>query len=123
MHETDNAFKHEEMRSMDANDGTWLEEREEYYNSLTDSLYLQRRAGLIESLFTWWTDVLRASNGVTQRALAHAKKETAALATRFSSAEILKRVCRLEQLRDHLGRNIHEALAIEVAFLTMFTTK
>jgi len=60
---------------------------------------------------------------VTQRDLAHAKKETAALAARFSTAEILKRVRRLEELRDHLGRNIHEALAIEVAFLTMFTIK
>ena len=121
--ETDNALKKEETRYKDSTDGTWLEEREEYYKALTESLYLQRRAGLIETLFTWWTDVLRASNGVTQRDLAHAKKETAALAARFSTAEILKRVCRLEQLRDHLGRNIHEALAIEVAFLTMFTTK
>ncbi|HEY5992092.1 MAG TPA: AAA family ATPase [Candidatus Udaeobacter sp.] len=121
--ETDNALKKEETRYKDATDGTWLEEREEYYKALTESLYLQRRAGLIETLFTWWTDVLRASNGVTQRDLAHAKEETAALAARFSSAEILKRVRRLEELRDHLGRNIHEALAIEVAFLTMFTTK
>jgi len=121
--ETDNALKKEETRYKDATDGTWLEEREEYYKALTESLYLQRRAGLIETLFTWWTDVLRASNGVTQRDLAHAKKETAALAARFSTAEILKRVRRLEELRDHLGRNIHEALAIEVAFLTMFTTK
>src|SRR5216110_2465589 len=120
-HETDEALKREQARYKDATDGAWLEEREEYYKALTESLYLQRRAGLIETLFTWWTDVLRASNGVTQRDLAHAKKETAALAARFSTAEILKRVRRLEELRDHLGRNIHEALAIEVAFLTMFT--
>src|SRR5438309_8512192 len=55
-HETDNALKKEEMRYKDATDGTWLEEREEYYKALTESLYLQRRAGLIETLFTWWTD-------------------------------------------------------------------
>ena len=58
---------------------------------------------------------------MTQRDLAHAKKETAALAARFSSAEILKRIRCIEELRDCLGRNIHEALAIEVAFLTIFT--
>jgi DNA polymerase-3 subunit delta' len=121
--ETDAALKKEETRYRDATDGAWLEEREDYYKALTESLYLQRRAGLIEALFAWWTDVLRASNGVVQRDLAHAKKETAALATRFSSAEILKRIRCLEELRDHLGRNIHEALAIEVAFLAMFATK
>jgi len=33
----------------------------------------------------------------------------------------LKRIRCLEELRDHLNRNIHEALAIEVAFLTIFT--
>jgi DNA polymerase-3 subunit delta' len=118
---TDEALKKEETRYKDATDGRWLEEREDYYKALTESLYLQRRAGLIETLFVWWTDVLRASNGVAQRDLADAKKETAALASRFSNAEILKRIRCLEELRDHLGRNIHEALAIEVAFLTIFT--
>jgi DNA polymerase-3 subunit delta' len=119
--ETDEALKEELARYKDATDGAWLDEREEYYKALTESLYLQRRAGLVETLFAWWTDVLRASNGVAHRNLPHAKKETAALATRFSTPEILKRIRGLEQLRDHLGRNIHEALAIEVAFLAIFT--
>ncbi len=119
--ETDEALKQEQARYKDATDGAWLEDREEYYKALTESLYLQRRAGLIETLFAWWTDVLRASNGVAQRNLPRRREETAELATRFSSAEILKRIRCLEELRDHLGRNIHEALAIEVAFLTIFT--
>src|SRR6476660_9215583 len=120
--ETDAALKKEEARYKDATDGAWLEEREDYYKALTESLYLQRRAGLIEALFAWWTDVLRASNGVAHHNLVHARKETAALAARFSSAEILKRIRCIEELRDHLGRNIHEALAIEVAFLTILTS-
>src|SRR5437016_7133759 len=120
-HETDNALKREETRYKDATDGTWLEEREEYYKALTESLYLQRRADLIETLFAWWTDVLRASKGVAQRNLPRAREETAALATPFGSAEILKRIRSLEELRDHLGRNVHEALAIDVAFLIIFT--
>src|SRR5947209_7798012 len=119
--ETDEALKKEEARYKDATDGAWLEEREEYYKALTESLYLQRRAGMVETLFAWWTDVLRASNGVAHRNLPRVKEETAALATRFSTPEILKRIRCLEQLRDHLGRNIHEALAIEVAFLAIFT--
>src|SRR5213594_1856835 len=111
--ETDEALKQEQARYKDATDGAWLEEREEYYKALTESLYLQRRADLIETLFAWWTDVLRASNGVAQRNLANAKKETAVLAARFTTAEILKRIRALEELRDHLGRNIQEAIAIE----------
>src|SRR6266404_2608683 len=119
-HETDEALKREQTRYRDATDGAWLEEREEYYKALTESLYLQRRAALVETLFAWWTDVLRANNDVAQRDIPAAKQETAALARRFGNAEILKRIRLLEELRDHLGRNIHESLAIEVAFLAIF---
>jgi DNA polymerase-3 subunit delta' len=119
--ETDELMKRETALYKDATDGAWLEEREEYYKALTESLYLQRRAGLIETLFAWWTDVLRASNRVAQRDLPGTREQTAALVTRFSTAEILKRIRCLEELRDHLGRNIHETLAIEVAFLAIFT--
>jgi DNA polymerase III subunit delta' len=119
-HETDDALKREQTRYKDTTDGAWLEEREEYYKAVTESLYLQRRAALVETLFAWWTDVLRANNAVAQRDVPAAKQETAALARRFSSAEILKRIHSLEELRDHLGRNVHENLAIEVAFLAIF---
>jgi DNA polymerase-3 subunit delta' len=118
--ETDEALKREQTRYRDTIDGTWLEKREEYYKALTESLYLQRRAALVETLFAWWTDVLRASNGVTQHDIPVARQETVSLARRFSTPEILRRIRSLEELRDHLGRNIHEALAIEVAFLTIF---
>ena len=114
-------MKKEETRYKNATDGVWLEEREEYYKALTESLYLQRRAGLIETLFAWWSDVLRSSSGVDRRDLPDARKETGALAKRFTIAEILRRVRCLEELRDHLNRNIQEALAVEVAFLTIFT--
>jgi DNA polymerase-3 subunit delta' len=121
-HKTDEALKQEQTRYKDATDGAWLEEREEYYKALTESLYLQRRAALVETLFAWWTDVLRANNGVAQRDMPGAKQETAALARRFGTAGILRRIRSLEELRDHLGRNVHESLAIEVAFLTIFTS-
>jgi DNA polymerase-3 subunit delta' len=119
--ETDQALRQEEMRYKDSTDGAWLEEREEYYKALTESFYLRRRAGLIETLFAWWSDVLRSSNRVERRNLPNAGKETGELASRFTTAEILRRIQRLEELRDHLSRNIQEALAIEVAFLTIFT--
>jgi DNA polymerase-3 subunit delta' len=120
-HETDEALKREQSRYRDATDGSWLGEREQYYKALTESLYLQRRAALIETLFVWWTDILRADTGVPQRDISTAKEETAAVASRLTTAEILRRIRSLEELRDHLGRNIQEGLAIEVAFLTIFT--
>ena len=52
-HETDEALKREQTRYKDATDGAWLEEREGYYKALTESLYLQRRAALVETLFAW----------------------------------------------------------------------
>ena len=116
------ALKREEARYRNSTDGAWLDEREEYYKALTESLYLQRRAALIEILFEWWSDVLRARTNVDRRDLPAAKQETTALAKRFTTAEVLHRIRRLEKLRDHLGRNIQEALAIEVAFLGIFAS-
>jgi DNA polymerase-3 subunit delta' len=118
--ETDEALKREETRYRNSTDGAWLGEREEYYKALTESLYLQRRAGLIETLFAWWSDVLRSVSGINRRDTSSARKEIDALAKRFTTTEILRRIRCLEELRDHLNRNIQEALAIEVAFLAIF---
>ena len=98
----------------------WLEGREEHFKALTESIYLQRRAELVEILFRWWADVLRASEHVRTRELPEAKSTTEAVAARLTTPEILKRIRRLEELRDHLSRNIQENLAIEVAFLSVF---
>src|SRR5437667_48782 len=87
---------------------------------LAVSLYIQRRAALVEVLLEFWSDVLRACSKVARRDLSAAKKETAVLADRFSTPEVLRRIQRLEELRDNLGRNIQEALAFEVAFLEVF---
>lgn len=118
--ETDQALKQEHARYKDSTDGVWLQDREEYYKALTESSYLQRRAELIDTLFAWWSDVLRSSNGIERFNLPNAKRETTALATRFTTIEILRRIRCVEELRDHLNRNIQEALAIEVAFLAIF---
>jgi DNA polymerase-3 subunit delta' len=118
--ETGEALNREEARYRNATDGSWLDNREQYYKALGESRYLERRAGLIETLLMWWTDALRAAAGVDKRDLPEAQNETSAVAKRFDTTEILRRIRSLEELRDHLGRNIQEALAIEVAFLTIF---
>jgi len=119
--QTADALKAEETRYRNSTDsGDWLEDREDYYKALTESLYIQRRAMLVEVLIEFWSDVLRACSSVPHRDFPAAKKETAALAERFSAADVLRRIQRLEELRDNLGRNIQEALAFEVAFLDVF---
>src|SRR5256714_6055381 len=115
------ALKRDETRYRNTTDGAWLDEREDYYKALTESQYVRQRARLVEILFLWWSDVLRANTAIARRELPKAKKQTEALAGRLKTPEILWRIRRLEELRDHLGRNIQEALAVEVAFLSVFT--
>ncbi len=114
------ALKAEEIRYKNTTDGAWLDEREDYFKALNESMYLQRRARMIEMIFRWWSDVLRASASLNGNEIASAAKATRALAQRLTTNECLKRIRRLEELRDQLGRNIQEALAIEVAFLRIF---
>lgn len=114
------ALKREEARYKNTTDGSWLENREDHYKALTESVYLQERAQLIETLFLWWGDILRASTGVPTRELPDAHASTESIARRLTTPEILRRLRRLDDLRDHLGRNIQEALALEVAFLHIF---
>jgi DNA polymerase-3 subunit delta' len=114
------ALKNEEARYKKTTDGAWLDNREDHYKALTESAYLQQRARLVETLFFWWSDVLRASTGIVRRELPEAEAATNAMAARLTTAEILRRLRRLEELRDQLGRNIQESLALEVAFLNIF---
>jgi DNA polymerase-3 subunit delta' len=115
------ALKRDEARYRNTTDGAWLDEREDYYKALTESQYVRQRARLVEILFLWWSDVLRANTGVARRELPRARKKTEGLGSRLKTPEILRRIRRLEEMRDHLGRNIQEALAVEVAFLSVFT--
>ena len=115
------ALKHDEIRYRNTTDGSWLDEREDYYKALTESQYVRQRSRLVETLFLWWSDVLRASMDVPRREFPSAAGQTQILARKLSPAEILRRIRRLEEMRDHLGRNIQEALVIEVAFLSIFT--
>src|SRR5256885_17149069 len=118
--QTAEALKEEETRYRNSTDGAWLDDREDYYKALTESLYIQRRAMLVEVLLEFWSDVLRACSKVTRRDLSAAIKETAALAERFTAPEVLRRSQWVGELRDNLGRNIQEALAFEVTFLEVF---
>lgn len=119
--ETAAALKGEETRYKNTTDGAWLDEREQHYKALNESLYLQRRAILIETLLSWWSEVLRAKEGIVRAEISSAREQASAVAARLTTPEILRRIRRVEELRDQLGRNIQEALAIEAAFLRIFS--
>lgn len=120
--ESEAGFKREEQRYKQTSDArVWLENREEYYKALTEARYQGERAALVETLEQWWADVLRHQHGGTNLDLAEYAAETGALATRVSTAQLLRRSAALEELRDNLGRpGVQEQLAIECAFVKAF---
>src|SRR5438270_11739096 len=73
--QTADALKDEETRYRNSTDGAWLDDREQYYKTLTESLYIQRRAMLVEVLLEWWSDVLRGCSKVTRSDFPSAKME------------------------------------------------
>ena len=104
-----------------------LDEREDYYKALTESRYIGERARLLGILEQWWADALRqhacTSKGPCSPPALDQPDfagDTAALAVRFTAAELLRKATALEALRENLNRNVQEQLAIEVAFLKAF---
>ena len=76
-------MKNEEARYRNSTDGAWLDDREDYYKALSESLYIRRRSTLLETLVEWWSDVLRANRSLPMCDFPAAKKETDELAKRF----------------------------------------
>ena len=114
------ALKREETRYRQTTDGGWLNEREDYYKALTESVYRERRSRLIETLFLWWADVLRAKVGENGRLLKSCAKATEKIAAQMRTVDVLKRIRRLEEMRDHLNTTAQEALILEVGCLHIF---
>jgi len=116
-------LKREEGLYKQTTDGKWLGEREDYYKALGEARYLQARTVYMATLLQWWGDVLRQQHGERgDGALDFPaySAQTAKLAERFSTPDVLRRISALETLRENFGRNVQEQLAIEVAFLGAF---
>ncbi|MBE7219873.1 MAG: hypothetical protein INR64_15490 [Caulobacteraceae bacterium] len=114
----DEALEAEEERYGQTTDGAWLAEREAYHKSLVEARYVAARSRLVESLARWWGDVLRCQTAGGEAGA----PEVAALAQRLPTAEVLRRLATVEELRENVDRNVQEALALEVAFLQAFGT-
>jgi DNA polymerase-3 subunit delta' len=101
-------------------EGDYLKRREEFYDSMTAAIYLQRRAVLMELLIAWLGDALRSQSGIDKVEFPAFREGTEATGRLFSTAELLRRIEVLEQLRSNLGTNVNEALALDVAFMDAF---
>jgi len=120
--ETAATFKAEARRYKEASgvSADWLDDREDYYKALTEARYRNERAALLATLEAWWADVLRQQHGATHLDLPEFATATAGLAGRLETGEVLRRSSAISGLRENLGRNVQEQLALEVAFMEAF---
>lgn len=101
-------------------DGTYLKDREKYWEGVTASEYLDRRNRLLEYLVIWFGDALRQQQGAPQLDLPAYAEATGALAKQYPLEELTGKLTAVEDLRSHLGTNVNEGLALEVAFVKAF---
>ncbi len=113
-------LKREEDHYRQTTESDWLDEREDYYKALTEARYVRERNLLAETLIAWWADVLRQQQGAAGLDLPDFATRTAEIARAMPAHQALARLAALEEMRENLGRNIREDLAIEAAFLKAF---
>jgi DNA polymerase-3 subunit delta' len=118
--ENEAELKGEEAHYRQTTESDWLDDREDHYKALTESRYVRERSILGETLVAWWADVLRQQQGATGLDLPDHAAQTGQLARTMPAHEALKRLAALEEMRENLGRNIKEDLAIEAGFLRAF---
>jgi len=118
--EHDERLKHESGLYKNSTDGKWLEQEEDRLDVLTESRYIRARMAFVEKILEWYGDALRARQGGEQRDLDDYREATASFAKGIPVRNLLERVRAFQELRVHVSPNVHEGLAIEVAFLKGF---
>jgi DNA polymerase III subunit delta' len=101
-------------------DSGWLKDRENETEASIESRYRQERDALMELLLTWMGDVLRHQVGVDRLDLPEYAAATQALAQRWDSATLNRRLKELRKLHSHLHTNVQESLALDAAFIAAF---
>ena len=121
--ETEAMFKTEAKRFREASgvDSGWLDDREDFHKALAEARYRNERGVLVDTLESWWADVLRQQQQATHLDLPDFSSDTAALAARLPVSDVITRAAAIGGLRENFGRNVQEQLAVEVAFLEAFS--
>jgi DNA polymerase III subunit delta' len=101
-------------------DSAWLKERESEAEAAIESHYRQERDALMELLLAWLGDVLRHQVGVERLDLPEHAAATRALAGRWDTAVVSRRLKELRRLHSNLHTNVQEGLALEAAFIAAF---
>jgi DNA polymerase-3 subunit delta' len=101
-------------------DSAWLKEREAEAEASIEAHYRQERDALMELLLSWMGDVLRHQVGVERLDLPDYAAATRALAARWDTAVVSRRLKELRRLHRHLHTNVQEGLALEAAFIAAF---
>jgi DNA polymerase-3 subunit delta' len=120
--ETETAFKAESKRFRDATgvSSDWIDDREDFHKALAEARYRNDRGVLVDTLESWWADVLRQQQRASHLDLPDFSADTAALAGRLSVSDVIGRAGAIGGLRENFGRNVQEQLAVEVAFMEAF---
>jgi DNA polymerase-3 subunit delta' len=120
--ETDAACKTEAKRYREASgvNADWIDDREDFHKALAEARYRNERGVLVDTLESWWADVLRQQHAASHLDLPEFSADTAALAGRLAPSEVLGRAAAIGGLRENFGRNVQEQLAVEVAFMDAF---
>ncbi len=120
--ETDAACKTEAKHYREASGvgANWLEDRVDFHKALAEARYRNERGVLVDTLESWWADVLRQQQNAAHLDLPDFSADTAALAQRLSIPSAIDRAAAVGGLRENFGRNVQEQLAVEVAFMEAF---
>jgi len=113
--------KEKTQYSQTTDGGKWLEGREEYYKAMGEARYVNERFELADTLLQWWADIARQQNQGEHFDFPESAGSTSRIALRFTPNEVLQKISALEELRENLNRNVNEQLALEVAFLKVFS--
>ena len=114
-------FKAEEKRIKQAVDSKWIEKLEETNAARAEAAYIAQRQSILDTLESFWADVLLGQNQHPPRHLPRCSQHTSALASEMSSATVLRRIEAVAALRAHLEMSgISEPLALEHGILRAF---
>ncbi len=120
--ETEASFKAEAKRYREASgvNSDWIDDREDFHKALAEARYRNERGVLVDTIESWWADVLRHQQRAAHLDLPDFSADTAALAERLGVSDVITRAAAIGGLRENFGRNVQEQLAVEVAFMEAF---
>ena len=118
--EHDEVLRTETAAYKQTTDGRWLEDREERLSVATERRYLLARGQLLSALILFFGDAIRLQSGSAQIESVQLTPLGSEFASSITTPDALRRLTALEDLADHLARNVQESLAIEVACVKAF---